>query len=129
MLATRGETIFQGATKSFSTRSVKCVRPLSQPETDTVVSMGCSPSQVEDIFNEGGIDLVIQAHVHDYERTLPIRKDQPSGPNYSRPTSPVYVANGAAGNREHNDHPKGGRSWNPTVAPARGLMPLSAAGR
>ena len=51
------------------------------------------------------MDLVIQAHLHDYERSLPVLHGVPTSSNYTRPPSPVYVVNGAAGNRERNDHP------------------------
>merc|ERR1719253_1422086 len=54
-------------------------------------------------FIEESVDLVLQGHVHDYERTLPIKNDQPTSNDYTNPTAPVYVVNGAAGNRERND--------------------------
>lgn len=72
--------------------------------------------QAEEILFEGGVDLVIQAHVHDYERTLPMHHGLPTSTNYSSPTAPVYVVNGAAGNREAMGHPKGNQPWDPPVS-------------
>lgn len=57
-------------------------------------------ARVEGILNAGGVDLVVQGHVHDYERSLPVKDGQPTATNYSGHfTAPVYVVNGAAGNR------------------------------
>ena len=65
---------------------------------------------LEDVFNENGVDLYFQAHVHNYERdaaiynniTVPSEKD---GPNYHyNANAPVYITSGNAGNYEgHND--------------------------
>ena len=46
------------------------------------------------------VDVVIQAHQHDYERTLPVNNLTAAGSDYQNPRAPVYVVNGAAGNRE-----------------------------
>lgn len=56
---------------------------------------------LEEIFCEGGVDLVIQAHVHDYERILPVYKNKVWRGNflnpYDNPPVPVYVVSGAGG--------------------------------
>ena len=80
--------------------------------------------RAEAILDEGGADLVLQAHCHDYERTLPVRNGAPTSRNYTSPASPVYVVNGAAGNREENDRAPGNESWSPAADPARGIVPL-----
>ena len=69
--------------------------------------------RVEDTLVEAKVDLVVQAHVHDYERSFPVRFGAVEQRNYSRPTAPVYVANGAAGNREKNDRAPANLPWNP----------------
>ena len=69
--------------------------------------------RVEATLDDGGVDIVVQGHVHDYERSLPMRNGQPVAMNYSSPTAPVYVVNGAAGNREDNDHAPGNAPWSP----------------
>jgi len=51
---------------------------------------------LEDVFYNGKVDLVVQAHKHDYERTSPVYKGvvRPNG------TAPIYIVNGVGGNRE-----------------------------
>lgn len=58
-------------------------------------------SQVEQMYVDNGVDFVIAGHLHNYERTYPIAGNG-SVPtrNYSNPGAPVYVVNGAAGNKE-----------------------------
>jgi len=65
---------------------------------------------LEDIFYDSGVDLYIQAHVHNYERNTAIYKNQtvPSefdGPNiHIGAKAPIYITNGNAGNYlAHND--------------------------
>jgi hypothetical protein len=81
----------------------------------------------EDILLRGKVDLVVQAHVHDYERSWPIMKGEPTAHNYEKPAAPVYVVNGAAGNRENNDHPPGKEPWEPEADPAAGVRPYAHA--
>lgn len=51
---------------------------------------------LEDLFHEYKVDVVVTAHMHNYERTTPLYKSQvqPAG------QAPVYIVNGAAGCRE-----------------------------
>jgi len=51
---------------------------------------------VEDMFMKYNVDLVINAHVHDYERTAPVWR----GTVFPAGKAPVYIVNGIAGNRE-----------------------------
>ena len=69
---------------------------------------------IEATLQAGAADLVIQGHVHDYERTWPVFNEVAMATNYSNPPAPVYVVNGAAGNREKNDNPPAGKPWEPT---------------
>jgi acid phosphatase type 7 len=65
---------------------------------------------VEDMLYENKVDIVFQAHVHNYERDKAIYRNASvegefDGPNlYFMPQAPVYILNGNAGNYEgHND--------------------------
>ena len=67
---------------------------------------------LEDLIFENGVDLFLQAHVHNYERNTPIYKnltvksDYDDGHLHINPRAPVYITNGNAGNIEgHNDPP------------------------
>ena len=83
--------------------------------------------KLEDVYIGAGVDMVISGHVHDYQRSWPVAHGQPTATNYSSPTAPVYVVNGAAGNRERNDHVPGGQPWEPPAQPAAGAQPYSSA--
>jgi hypothetical protein len=50
-------------------------------------------------------DLSLSAHMHGYERLFPCANGAPVSTNYSSPQAPVYIVNGAAGNREGNEDP------------------------
>merc|ERR1712232_172246 len=75
----------------------------------------------EEHFLKASVDLVVQGHVHDYERTLPLKHNKPTSNNYTSPDAPVYVVNGAAGNREKNDRPPADKPWNPVADPNAGI--------
>lgn len=56
----------------------------------------------EDLL-QGRVDLVLNAHVHSYERTLPLYNGSSTQADYAPPrAAPVYVVQGASGNREGN---------------------------
>ena len=70
--------------------------------------------KLETTFSKYGIDLVLQAHQHDYERTWPVTKNGTIfETNYSRPSYPVYIVNGAGGNREAEPTPPANMPWQP----------------
>jgi hypothetical protein len=79
----------------------------------------------ENILLQGHADVVIQAHVHDYERSFPVAHDNATARNYEKPAAPVYIVNGAAGNRENNAKPPGTKSWDPPADPAKGIVPYA----
>lgn len=56
--------------------------------------------RLEDLFIKYKVDIVFEAHQHDYERTYPMKKGKLVTTSYESPPAPVYVLNGAAGNRE-----------------------------
>ena len=61
--------------------------------------------QVEDTLKNGGVQLGLFSHMHGYERTQPVYKGAVT------PGATVHIVNGAGGNREGNDNPKGDAPW------------------
>ena len=57
---------------------------------------------IEQTYIDAKVDLVTCGHLHSYERTYPLEHDAKVATNYTFATAPVYVVNGAAGNREGN---------------------------
>jgi len=72
--------------------------------------------QAEDIFLNAKVDMCISGHVHDYERTFPTYQDKVVTTDLASKTygAPIYIVQGASGNRENN---KGEGSW-PNPEPA-----------
>ena len=66
-----------------------------------------------------GVDLVIEAHEHSYERLWPVYKGNVYQENYHNPEAPVHIVSGAAGCNEAY-----GVCVNPMLGP-RGLSLLS----
>lgn len=60
-------------------------------------------SQLEDVLNQYGVDVYINGHNHQYERTFPVYHEKAIQHNYLDPKAPVYIVNGAAGNIHPND--------------------------
>jgi len=63
---------------------------------------------LEELLNDYGVDLVVWAHEHSYERLLPVyNMTIRSGPDpespYTDPQAPVHIITGSAGNREKTD--------------------------
>lgn len=58
---------------------------------------------LEDLFFDYGVDLVLQAHEHSYERLWPHYKGVVLAKNYSNPQAPVQLITGAAGSRHGFD--------------------------
>ena len=56
------------------------------------------PAALVPIFQEFGVDLVLEGHNHLYERTWPTKDGVPTQMDYDHPTAPVYVTSGGAGN-------------------------------
>ncbi|RYG52351.1 hypothetical protein EON67_01415 [archaeon] len=83
--------------------------------------------QCESTFVSSHVDLVLGAHMHGYERAWPTIDGVPVSSNYTSPAAPVYVVNGAAGNREGNKLPKGA-VWSAFQSNAVGYGYLQFAG-
>lgn len=58
---------------------------------------------LEDLFMQFKVDLVITAHMHNYERTWPTYKGVPYPllPSQTKSKAPIYLVNGSAGCREN----------------------------
>ncbi|XP_011432423.3 acid phosphatase type 7 isoform X1 [Magallana gigas] len=64
---------------------------------------------LEDIFYNYGVDIVLQAHEHSYERLWPQYKGVVLSKNYTNPQAPVQLISGAAGSRHRDDPEKAQR--------------------
>lgn len=67
--------------------------------------------ELEELFYTNAVDLVFQAHVHNYERDTPIYKNQTVYGAYDSlhthvgPKAPIYITSGNAGNCEGSNTP------------------------
>lgn len=68
------------------------------------LSLFSYPIRLEDLFQAQGVDLVVQAHEHSYERLWPVYDYQVTAKNYIDPQAPVHVISGAAGCGENVDY-------------------------
>jgi hypothetical protein len=59
--------------------------------------------QGEQILNDLKVNLVLNGHIHSYERTYPVFNSTMTQADYNYPSSTVHVVQGASGNREGND--------------------------
>lgn len=66
---------------------------------------------LEDLFQAQGVDLVLQAHEHSYERLWPVYDYQVMAKNYLDPRAPVHVISGAAGCGENVDYMGDPKPW------------------
>jgi len=69
-------------------------------------------SALDSLFVDQHVDLVLTAHMHNMQRTWPTTLGVPVQFDYDSPTAPVYVVNGAAGNREGQS-----RHWKDPLPP------------
>ena len=86
---------------------------------------GYLQAQLEEMLIASGVDLVVHGHVHAYQRTLPVAHGVPTAHHYHKPSAPVYVVNGGAGNREANEVLPMGWPWEPAANTTAGQMPMS----
>lgn len=55
---------------------------------------------LEPLFFQYGVDIIIQAHEHSYERLWPVFNDTVTDHSYNNPKAPVHLISGAAGCNE-----------------------------
>ncbi|XP_041376621.1 acid phosphatase type 7-like [Gigantopelta aegis] len=58
---------------------------------------------LEDLFHAQGVDVIIEAHEHSYERLWPVFDGRVMSEDYRNPPAPIHIISGAAGSREGND--------------------------
>lgn len=90
-------------------RPFYCSNPGNKVQCTTFA--GILRNLAESALVSNAVDLGIQCHEHSMEATYPVSKSVPTSTNYTDPTAPVYVVNGAAGNREGNEEPSGQQPW------------------
>eukprot|EP00163_Fabomonas_tropica_P017428 TRINITY_DN3097_c0_g1_i1.p1 TRINITY_DN3097_c0_g1~~TRINITY_DN3097_c0_g1_i1.p1 ORF type:complete len:552 (-),score=110.00 TRINITY_DN3097_c0_g1_i1:7-1662(-) len=56
-------------------------------------------TDLEDLFVQYQVDLVLTGHVHAYERTFPVYKSEVAG-TVEQPKAPIYIVCGASGSKE-----------------------------
>jgi len=86
-------------------------------DKDCVGFAGVMRGQAEAVLARNGVDLVLGAHMHGYERTQAVLAGKVvtaatnGSTTYVAAGAPVYIVNGAGGNREGNENPSGAEAW------------------
>ena len=89
----------------------------STSDKDCAIFAGVMRGQAEAVLARNGVDLVLGAHMHGYERTQAVLAGKVvtaasnGSSTYVAAGAPVYIVNGAGGNREGNDNPSGAAPW------------------
>ena len=78
----------------------------------------------ERLFDSYGVDLVLEAHEHSYERLWPTFDTHPTQRNYTDPLAPVHIVTGTAGCNE-----QAGSCINPIPGPRGAWSATHAANR
>eukprot|EP00051_Salpingoeca_urceolata_P004673 m.66805 g.66805 ORF g.66805 m.66805 type:complete len:507 (+) comp13782_c0_seq3:970-2490(+) len=85
-------------------------RPLYCSQTSDKMQCGLFAgwlrANLEDMFHDNHVDLVLAGHQHEMEHSFPLFEDQVLQRSFADAKAPVYVVNGAAGNREGNRSPE-----------------------
>ena len=68
--------------------------------TSLVHNYFCVSYSFEPVFMKYGVDVVIEAHEHSYERLWPVYQGNVYQENYNNPKAPVHIVSGAAGCNE-----------------------------
>ena len=74
-------------------------------DKDCFTAAGVLRGQIEASFISAKVDILLTAHMHGYERTVPVANSIPTV------GATTYIVNGAGGNRESNDNPAGDAPW------------------
>jgi len=81
---------------------------------------------IEDIVNQYHVDVVIQAHKHNYERTYPVYKGKVMSTSYEDPSAPVYFVVGTGGKSKDDSWLDPLPDWSVSQVDKYGYMLLSA---
>lgn len=89
---------------------------------------------LEPLLQEFGVDLVVWAHEHSYERTWPLYDNKVYNGSYDRPyhnpRAPIHIVTGSAGCREGTDHfKKSPQPWSAFRSSDYGYSRLAAHNR
>ena len=52
---------------------------------------------LEELFYRYGVDVILEAHEHSYERLWPVYNEQVTAKNYINPEAPIHIISAAAG--------------------------------
>eukprot|EP00672_Neobodo_designis_P024339 CAMPEP_0174827718 /NCGR_PEP_ID=MMETSP1114-20130205/891_1 /TAXON_ID=312471 /ORGANISM="Neobodo designis, Strain CCAP 1951/1" /LENGTH=585 /DNA_ID=CAMNT_0016061393 /DNA_START=59 /DNA_END=1816 /DNA_ORIENTATION=+ len=84
-------------------------RPLyCDQESDSIMDLECGDyakylrSKLEQSYIDSGVAAVMVGHLHNYQRTWPVAHENVVAHNYDNASAPMYLVNGAPGNREGN---------------------------
>lgn len=82
------------------------------PSSEPVWKVGCSAARhsssylrnsiCAELFYRYGVDVVIEAHEHSYERLWPVYNETVTQRDYNNPLAPVHIISGAAGCNEQD---------------------------
>jgi len=81
---------------------------------------------LEDVINEYHIDVVLQAHKHNYERTYPVYQSEETQQNYENPQAPMYYVVGVGGRDKNSDFNTDQPSWSAERDTKYGYLLMSA---
>jgi hypothetical protein len=93
---------------------------------DAAGNVGYLQGLVEGIYNTQRVDAVVCGHVHDYERTWPVKDSIVQGKSYVNATAPFYIVNGAGGNHEGLEHATLSQPWEAAAVNEWGFLVVEA---
>eukprot|EP00672_Neobodo_designis_P015655 CAMPEP_0174829324 /NCGR_PEP_ID=MMETSP1114-20130205/1870_1 /TAXON_ID=312471 /ORGANISM="Neobodo designis, Strain CCAP 1951/1" /LENGTH=576 /DNA_ID=CAMNT_0016063067 /DNA_START=26 /DNA_END=1756 /DNA_ORIENTATION=+ len=95
-------------------RPLYCTRPHGDAKDCTTYSVYLR-GLMEPLYDAMRVPFVTVGHLHNYERTFPVKHDERMSTNYTNVTATTYLVNGAPGNKEGQ-----------AVFPEHGAAPWSA---
>ena len=81
---------------------------------------------LEDLINEYHVDVVLQAHKHNYERTYPVYQSEETAEDYENPQAPMYYVVGVGGREKNTDFDDDTPSWSAERETKYGYLVMSA---
>jgi hypothetical protein len=82
--------------------------------------------EAENLYMSQRVDMVLNGHLHGYERTWPVYNENVTSRTYKNPISPFYIVNGAGGNRYGNELPNQDQPWSVFGSAEVGFAVLTA---
>jgi hypothetical protein len=101
------DTVPGGFTFVMNHRPLYCT--FGKGDCDTMAAV--LRAQAEDVFKRGNVDLHFSGHMHSYQRIWPVYQSSVQTTNLTCPDAPMYVVNGAAGNREPTSRVRSQAPW------------------